>query len=392
VRQAAAGQAPATTVTIGAPRPVVPGPGLPAGVRVDRSNNNLDVIDHDDRLYLAWRTAPIHFASPEAALHVVASGDGGATWAHDLTIEQGRDVREPRFVSWQGRLLLYWFSAGTRAAAFEPDVIWVRERFGDGTWSEPVAISPPDCVVWRVRPVAGRLMMTLYRGAGSLFTTAPVPLTVEAWVSDDGLTWGPLDPARPVVHEGGSETDFLELDDGRVIAVVRKEGPEAGWGADVCVSEPGPSPAALARWRLRPDPRKFDSPYLFLAGAQPMLITRRQVAFGGEFDLGLRALPLAVRTKIDQIAYWLTPKRTAIYAIDPERLTAVWCTDLPSAGDTAFAGSVPLASRDGDAATTTRHLVFNYSSPVDRGWYPWVVGQLRPTHIYAIEVAVHTEH
>jgi len=379
------------TITVGPVRPIAPGPGLPPGLRVGRSNNNLDVIHYDQRLFLAWRTAPIHFASADAAIHIVVSDDTGATWQHETTIEMQRDVREPRFVSWRGRLLVYWFSAGTTTARFEPDVIWVRERATDGAWSAPLAISPPDCVVWRVRPVADRLVMTLYRGAGSLFTAHPVPLTVEAWASDDGLSWSPLDPDRPVVHEGGSETDFVELDDGRVLAVVRKEGPEAGWGADICASEPGPAAAALARWRMRPDPRKFDSPYLFLAGEQPFLITRRQLAFGGRFDLGLRPLPPLLRTKVNQIAYWLTPKRTALYRIDPDALTATWCTDLPSAGDTAFAGSVPLDAEDRDAPGTTRHLVFNYSSPLTKGWWPWVVGQLGPTHVYATELTIRND-
>jgi hypothetical protein len=378
----------APAVTVGPDRQVVPGRGVPDGVRVERSNNNLDVIRHDGRLYLAWRTASVHFASADAAIQVVVSDDAGVTWRHELTIEQQRDVREPRFVSWNGRLLLYWFTAGTATTRFEPDVIWVRERGDDATWSEPRAISPPDCVVWRVRPVAGRLVMTLYRGAGSLFTAHPVPLSVEAWVSDDGLSWGPLDPAHVVVHAGGSETDFLELADGRLLAVVRKEGPEAGWGADICVSDPGPSAAALTHWRVRPDPRKFDSPYLFRAGDRPYLVTRRQVAFGGRFDLGLRWLSPMLRTKIDQLAYWLTPKRTAVYAIDPDALTATWCTDLPSAGDTAFAGSVPLDPHPDDRPGVTRHLVFNYSSPTTKAWWPWVVGQLRPTHVYAVELTI----
>lgn len=360
---------------IGPPRPVAPGPGLPAGLVLGRSNNNLDVARHDGRLWLALRTAPTHYASAATRLEVLVSDDEGETWAADRTIAMGRDVREPRLVSWQGRLLLFWFTAGTQGARFQPDVIWVSERDGDGGWDEPEAISPPDCVVWRVRPVGDRLAMTLYRGAGSLFTARPVPLTVELWASADGRMWGPVDPDRPVVHDGGAEADFVELPDGRVLAVVRKEGPEGGWGSDLAIAPAG-EPTA---WTTRPDPRKFDSPYLFLDEGVPHLITRRQVAFGGRYDLGLRFLPDGLRTKVDQLAYWLTPKRTALYRIDPDALTATWLADLPSAGDTAFAGSVPTV--DG-----TGHLVFNYSSPVDRGWWPWCVGQLRPTHIYSAEV------
>jgi hypothetical protein len=375
-------------VILGTPRPIVPGPGLPDGLTVGRSNNNLDVAWHDGRLWLAWRTAPSHFASADAAVHVVVSDDGGVTWTHDHTVAPGRDLREPRLVSWQGTLLMYWFTAGTSGTSFAPDRIWVSSRDRTGPWRAPLAISPPDCVVWRVRPVAGRLAMTLYRGAGSLFTRHPVPLTVEMWASDDGLAWEPLDPARPVVHDGGSETEFIELPDGRVLSVVRKEGPEGGWGADIGISHVGPGVAALSRGRWRADPRKFDSPLLFLDRGRPWLVTRRHLAFGGGFDLDvgpLRRLSPGARTKLDQAAYWLTPKRTALYAIDPDALTATWVTDLPSAGDTAFAGEVPVDPAHPDDG---RHLIFNYSSRVDRGWWPWVAGQLRPTHIYAIEATI----
>lgn len=359
---------------ISAPRPVVPGPGLPTGLRLGGSNNNLDVARHDGRLWLATRTAPTHYASAEARLLVLVSDDEGERWTLDHVVAAGRDVREPRLVPWQGRLLLFWFTAGTSATRFEPDRIHVSERVGD-VWTEPLPISPPDCVVWRVRPVAGRLHLTVYRGGGSLYTAHPVPLTVELWASDDGRSWAPADPERPVVHEGGCEAEFVELDDGRLLSVVRKEGPEGGWGSDLGIAPAGD----VARWTTRPDLRKFDSPCLFLDEGTPYLIGRRQVAFGGRYDLGLDRVPEPWRTKIDMVAYAATPKRTAIYRIDPDELTATWVADLPSAGDTSFAGVVPTADGEG-------HLVFNYSSPIHRGWWPWVVGQLRPTHIYSVEV------
>lgn len=355
------------------PRHLVPGPAS-AGVDVLDANNNLDVVRWNGRIWLAWRTAPTHFASAAARLHLVVSDDGGSTWRHDHTVEAGRDVREPRLVSWQGRLLWYWFTAGTRGTAFEPDRIHVSERGVDARWSEPLAISPPDCVVWRVRPIGGRLAMSLYRGAGALYTSHPVPLTVELWASDDGITWEPFDPGRPVVHHGGSETEFIELGDGTVLSAIRKEGPSGGWGSDIGRSAPG-NPS---RWRLRPDARKFDSPLLFLAGERPILVTRRHLANHGRFDLGLGTLGPELRTRLDHLAYWATPKRTAAYEIDPDQLSATWLCDLPSAGDTAFAAQVPLAPG--------RHLIANYSSPLSRGWWPWMVGQLRPTHIHALEI------
>ena len=57
-------------MTVRGHRPVVPGPGLPVELRVDRSNNNVDAVRHDGRLWLATRTAPSHYASAAARLLV----------------------------------------------------------------------------------------------------------------------------------------------------------------------------------------------------------------------------------------------------------------------------------------------------------------------------------
>ena len=210
-------------VRIGAPQPLVPGPGLPDDLWIGASNNNVDLAIHDDQVVLAWRTAPTHFAHADAVIHVVRGRPGA--WAHELTVAVGRDVREPRLVSWKGRLLLYWFTAGRAALRFEPDRIWVAERSGPGRWDRIEYLSDPDHVVWRVRPVAGRLHMTVYRHAASLFTARPQPLSVEMWSSDDGIDWAPADLRSPEVHHGGAEADFVERPDGSLAVVVRKEGP-----------------------------------------------------------------------------------------------------------------------------------------------------------------------
>lgn len=60
---------------LGATVQVVPGQGLPPDLPVQEANNNLDVVAHEGRVYLAFRTAPSHFASPDAAIHVVSSTD-----------------------------------------------------------------------------------------------------------------------------------------------------------------------------------------------------------------------------------------------------------------------------------------------------------------------------
>ena len=95
----------------------------------------------------------MHFAHRDAAIHVVVSDDGGHTWAHEHTVSFGRDVREPRFVEWQGELILYCFTAGVEGHRFEPDRVQRSTRTADGRWGEPAAVSGTDTVVWRVRPL-----------------------------------------------------------------------------------------------------------------------------------------------------------------------------------------------------------------------------------------------
>ena len=359
---------------IGPPTPVVPGPAAVGGVDVLRSNNNLDVCDHEGRRYLAWRTASHHFATASARLHVVSSGDGGRTWRFETTVALGRDVREPRFLSWRGRLFLYFFTLGTSAIRFEPDRVHLTDLV-DGRWTEPEPISRTGVVEWRPRLLNGVPVMSVYIGADTTYGPHPEPTTVELWTSDDGRAWRPLDAAHPVAHVGGTETDIVEAPGGGWVAVTRKEGP-VSWGSDVCRADaPGPRD-----WRLRSFPNKFDSPLLFRDEDDVLLVARRQVAFGGRYDLGWKRPSPARRTRLYQLLYWVTPKRTTIWRVDPESLDVTPLIDLPSRGDTCF----PAIVRNGPGDYT----LYNYSSRLD-GWdRPWVAGQLGRTAIHSFTLRV----
>ena len=93
-------------VTPSEPRFVVPSNPLPAEVGLDHANNNVEIIFHQGRLFMAWRQAETHFASPDVKMQVVSSEDEGVTWAYETTIAIGTDVREPRFVSIEGYQIL----------------------------------------------------------------------------------------------------------------------------------------------------------------------------------------------------------------------------------------------------------------------------------------------
>jgi hypothetical protein len=358
----------------GEPRAVVPGPASVAGLDVLRANNNLDVCEHDGRRYLAWRTAPTHFASASARLNVVASDDGGATWKPETTVHPGRDVREPRFLSWNGRLFLYFFTLGTVWYRFQPDRVHVTERTEAG-WTEPEPISERGVVEWRPRVLGGVPTMSVYLGADTTYSTHPEPTRVELWTTDDGRVWRSLDPDAPVAHVGGTETDIVEAPGGGWVAVTRMEGPH-GWGSDVCrADEPG-----ARNWRTRRHPNKLDSPLMFRAGNDVLLVARRQVAFRGRYDLGWTHPAPPRRTRLYQLLYWATPKRTALWRVDPVTLDVTRVCDLPGRGDCCFPALVPTGS--------DRFTIYDYSSPVDRPNRPWFAGQLGRTSIYEIDLRI----
>jgi len=69
-------------------------------------------------------------------------------------------------------------------------------------------------------------------------------------------------------------------------------------------------------------------------------------------------------------------KRTSLFVVKEGGLT--YLSDLPSSGDTSYAGAVV----QGDVA-----YVSYYTSPIDRD-YPWLIGMLSPTNIRMARVSL----
>ena len=69
---------------------VAPSATLPPEVVSQTAHNNLDVVMHEDRLFLALRTAPSHFASADTHLYVVSTADQ-ATWRFEGDNRPHRD-------------------------------------------------------------------------------------------------------------------------------------------------------------------------------------------------------------------------------------------------------------------------------------------------------------
>lgn len=364
-----------TEPELGELRQVVPGDGLPAEVVTQDANNNLDVAWHEGRAYLAFRTAPSHFASDQTELHVVSSADQ-LTWTHEWSYSLGTDLREMRLLSWEGKLFLYFAVLGDDPLAFEPQGTKVVVKEGE-TWGEPTWWREDSFIPWRMRVMQGVPQMAGYTGGGDIYDPAEgeYPHVEVSWLkTSDGTSWQAVDPAHEVVFEGGaSETDLAFADDGAIIAVLRNEAGDAdGFGSLVCRGEPD----ALGDWRCERDCRKYDSPLVFEHGGRIWLIGRRTLnEHDGCYDLGLDDLSFQAQSLQYQAAYWGDPKRCSLWEVDPVALTVEWKLDLPSKGDTCFASVLP--EDDGG------YTVYNYSSDPDGPDVSWLQGQNGTTQIYA---------
>ncbi len=362
-------------------------PSGPANIATQPSNNNLDVVSFGGRTFLAWRTAPTHFASSDTKILIASEGPDG--WRSEGEFSLGTDLREPRFMAMGDRLFLYFAMLGTDPTAFQPQGTMVTEYVGQGTWGTPTKLALGDFIPWRARGNANGGVIVGYDGGENIYDFNGQPIEIRYLTTTDGVTMTPLWPATPVALSGGSsETDFATLDDGTVVSVSRNEAgdDEHGFGSVICRAEA----SAPGSFHCNTDKRKFDSPLVFQNGDDIYLVARRNMTPSGDYDLGLGLLPLEAQATTYEVAYSSTPKRCSIWKVDPDALTVTWLQDLPSRGDTCFPSMIM-----GDHKVT----LYNYTSPLadalDCPSWPntcadpsWIEGQLFPTEIYRIDVAL----
>lgn len=356
---------------LSSPIQVVPSRGLPASVVDNRSNNNLHTIMHRGRLFMVFRTAKWHLASDDAVLYVVSTKDQ-VRWAFEGAFRFGRDLREPRLLSWRGQLFLYFALLGANPVAFEPGGTMVTRRLGPGRWTTPRRILFDDFIPWGVKLYRGTPYMLGYTGGGGTFTPDPPPKDVYWLTTSDGFRWRAVVPGHAVVYRGGcAETDFDFLENGTLVTACQTENKDAlGWGAKVCTA-----PATnTARWTCRGDPRRLDSPFVFTHGDAVYVIARRQPYFNGDYDLHLAVPEDNARFAAYDALYAGTPKRCALWLIEEKTRRFMPVMDIPGLGDTCYPSVLPRG-RD-------RYLVYNYTSPLDGPDVPWGIALFGNTIIY----------
>jgi hypothetical protein len=308
-------------------------------------NSNTDLILWQGDFVLVHDARPYHFGSPEARLVVRRSSDGRA-WRELARFQvPGKDIRDPKLAVIGGRLHLFALPNSGRMATPEGTLLATS---ADGvTWTPLEPVGPEGWLFWRPKSNDGG--RTWYVPAYWKDHGRSILLR-----SMDGAHWEQVS----VIQEGNGndETDIAFLPDGRMLATTRLEvTPDTVLGnydgrTGIHVAAPPYTQWTTHESRLT----RLDGPNLFTLEGQVFAVARYQPD------------PNGFLTRMGGV---LSRKRTALYRVEPERLVRL--SDLPSSGDTSYAGVVV---RD-------RFLWVDwYTSRTDRDW-PWLFGMPLRTDI-----------
>lgn len=329
-------------------------PGLENWTLVPARGHNafVDLVRWQGKLLLVHVASPYHAGTPRSRVVLGRSVDGRSFEKIASLRLPGRDIRDPKLGAIAGRLFLYVQANDSLFAIPSESLVATSEDGEQWTEFEPLD-APQGARFWRPKSPDGR---TWY---------VPVVLRKPARAlllrSLDGRRWSEVS----TIYEGedADETAVAFGPEGRAVATVRLEPEQSG----LLGSERGGTVIATAdppyqHWdRQTSHVTRLDGPALFAIGDRFFAVGRHQPGERGLF------------TRLGSA--W-SRKRTALYSVREMELSHL--ADLPSTGDTSYAGVVP----DGDTL-----LVAYYTTRPDRD-VPWLLGMFLPTEIRMARVPI----
>ena len=271
------------------------------------------------RYYVCFRNGLSH-VSPEGKAVVIASDDLAGWTRAGVPVNTPGDDRDPHMVATEDRLFVYAGSVTRPDPGLTGnDVVRVIRTHGvytqDGeTWSDPVKVYRDGFWLWGV----GRGNDRFYGLAYGNESTEGDRKTTELHLvqSTDGLDWELVS----VVTKNGSEATFRITADGLMRVAIR--------GGDENRFTLATAIPPYTDWRLQDLGEVIPSPFLVEVGGAEYVIGRQHVRCpGGPDDPG----GPAVRDHI-------VDRRTSIWRVESGGIVHVM--DLPSRGDTSYAGVV----------------------------------------------------
>ncbi len=335
---------------------LIPSDKLPNEIKCMNSNNNLDAILFNDRYYVAFRTAPSHFASKKSKIYVISSLDFN-NWRFEKEIHLGNDLREPRFADYKNDLFLYFFEGGNHPLKFEPKHIWMTRLVDKSNWSPLVDLSLDGFVPWRLRVKEDTLYLSAYYGKDIYSSKHKGDLRL--FKSTDGFNWQPISKSPQTPKIGGEEGEFVFDTLGNLWGTVRLEG-DGGMIVHAKADN-------IAKWTTKYTKKKYDSALLLEHNNDIFLISRRNL--DGNASKGDNRLYNLIR-------YSFTRKKTALFKLNKENLSLDFIKDFPSTGDNSFPALANVKEQKGT------YYLLNYSNDIYGKEKNWIRGQLGKTYIY----------
>lgn len=310
----------------------------------DMHDSNTDLIHWQGNFYLVHARSGSHLGTSDARLLVWRSPDARQWTRAAEIVAAEEDLRDPKLAVIQGRLHLY----ALKNQHVEPEpYVTVHSISEDGSrWSPMRELEPKGWLFWQPRTHDGETWyVTAYwheHGKSMLLR------------SRDGIQWDKVSD----IHDGdrNDETALVFMDDGRMLVTARLEG-ERAWhqgSPDAATLLAVASPPYTTWTKTVSKTTRLDGPVLFGHEGRIYAVGR----FDPEgYDSWYRHSSLFGR------------KRTALYEVREDALIRL--SDLPSAGDTSYAGVV----MDGGFL-----YVSYYSSDIERD-YPWYLGLITASNV-----------
>ncbi len=317
-----------------------------------RHNENTDLTTWNGGIYLVHRTAIGQKLGPNSALHVYRSDDGGKTFQETALIDapSDRDIRDPSFYVVGGEL---YIKALTRLPVNSTrdsnvDTVAVATHSSDGrTWTPLEDIGPHGWSFWRIKEHAGVYYNAAYEDGDK---------SVVLFSSKDGVVWTAGATIYDISKDTPLETELTFMPSGRLLALVRMDGTDQELLGDegrlrtkVCWATAPYSkfdcPQELTGQRL-------DGPVSFFHDSRLFVVARKHLTGTGK-------------------------KRTALFEITGKLeggpIGIKEWGELPSAGDTSYAGVQPIDKN--------RELVTWYSGDLELD-HAWLIAMFEPTDIW----------
>ncbi len=326
-----------------------------------------DMLIWQDDFWLVYVSSPSHFASKKSRVVLLRSSDA-RNWQEVKKFDgAGQDIRDPKLGIIQGQLFLY----ALLNKQFDPapyQTIAAHSKNGlDWTPFEVVMAEG-----WLLGRSITQDDMAWYAPAHHIDQGTVVVLR-----SNDGLDWNIQSTIFTGNDEHADETALHFLKDGGMVAVSRLEAGSAIFGSEKAATLISTTAPPFQTWAqlARNTDNRLDSPNLFSVNDKLYVVGRFQprlnsAARNVKNSNSRNGLGL-IFTKQQGNGSAFSQKRTAVFLVDEKTGNLMHLTDLPSAGDTAYAG---VAIKD------EKLFISYYTSDPYRD-YPWLLGMLLPSRI-----------